>query len=43
MIFVWDGKPAAGIGGTGDVVDYARALGKPLIVIDRASGALVIE
>jgi hypothetical protein len=43
MIFVWDGKPAAGIGGTGDVVDYARALGKPLIIIDAATGNVVAE
>lgn len=43
MIFVWDGKPAAGIGGTADVVDYARALGKPLIIIDAATGNVVAE
>jgi hypothetical protein len=43
MIFAWDREPAAGIGGTGDVVDYARALGKPLIIIDAAAGNVVAE
>ena len=34
IIAFWDGLPAAGIGGTADVVDYCRKLGKPLILID---------
>ncbi len=38
MVVVWDGKPAAGFGGTGDVVDYARKFEKPLIIIDPATG-----
>jgi hypothetical protein len=33
LIAVWDGKPAAGLGGTADVVDYARALGHPVDVV----------
>lgn len=33
MIAVWDGQPAAGIGGTGDIVDYCRAQGKPIELI----------
>lgn len=33
VIAVWNGKPAAGLGGTADVVDYARAAGKPVTVI----------
>lgn len=33
MIAVWNGRPARGVGGTGDVVSYAEAVGKPLIVI----------
>jgi hypothetical protein len=28
LIAVWDGKPAQGVGGTGDIVDYARKTGK---------------
>jgi hypothetical protein len=43
MVAVWDGKPAAGLGGTGDVVDYVRALGKPLIIIDPNSGEMAEE
>ena len=34
LLAVWDGEPARGRGGTGDVVAYARSLGKPLILID---------
>lgn len=34
MIAVWNGKPAAGLGGTGDVVEYARKNGKPIIWIN---------
>lgn len=34
LIAVWDGKPAAGLGGTADVVAYARASGKDMIHIN---------
>ena len=34
LLAVWDGEPARGRGGTGDVVAYARSLGKPMILID---------
>lgn len=37
LLAVWDGEPARGKGGTADVVDYARSLGKPVIVIDTNS------
>lgn len=33
MMAVWDGQPADGRGGTGDVVERARALGLPVIVV----------
>jgi hypothetical protein len=33
MIAVWDGQPAAGVGGTGDIVDYCKAQGKPVDLI----------
>lgn len=33
IIAVWDGKPAAGLGGTGDAVAHARAIGKQVIVV----------
>lgn len=33
MIAVWDGKPAQGLGGTADVVRYAREQGIPIRVI----------
>ncbi len=31
VLAVWNGKPAAGLGGTGDVVAYALAAGKPVL------------
>lgn len=34
LIAVWDGLPARGLGGTGDVVAYARRRGHPLSVVD---------
>jgi hypothetical protein len=39
MIAVWDGQPAAGIGGTGDIVNYCKSQNKPveLIPIDASS------
>ena len=34
LIAVWDGQPAAGLGGTGDVVKYAKLCGKPIVHIN---------
>jgi len=33
LLAVWDGQPAGGLGGTADVVEFARAQGKPVTVI----------
>ena len=33
LLAVWDGFPADGLGGTGDVVAYARRAGKPVRVV----------
>jgi hypothetical protein len=33
LFAVWDGEPARAYGGTADVVDYARELGKPVTVV----------
>jgi len=43
LVAVWDGKPAAGLGGTADVVTYARNLGKPLIWINSITGKITEE
>lgn len=43
MIAVWDGKPSAGLGGTGDVVAYSRELAKPLICINSVTGVVLEE
>lgn len=34
MIAVWNGKPAAGLGGTADIVDYARQKNKQICHIN---------
>ena len=34
LIAIWNGDRAAGVGGTGDVVDYCRDSGKPCIHMD---------
>jgi hypothetical protein len=34
LIAVWDGKPAKGLGGTADVVKYARRKHEPIIHLD---------
>jgi hypothetical protein len=33
LVAVWDGKPARGIGGTADIVSYARQKGVPVTVL----------
>jgi hypothetical protein len=43
MVVVWDSKPAAGPGGTGDVVNYVRKLGKPLLIVDANTGQVCKE
>ncbi|MFF8832755.1 hypothetical protein [Streptomyces sp. NPDC015131] len=35
LLAVWDGRPARGLGGTGDIVRYARDRGTPVTVIWR--------
>lgn len=35
LVAVWDGRPARGVGGTGDVVAYARRTGVPVTVLWR--------
>ena len=34
LIAVWDERPAAAPGGTGEIVAYARSVGKPLIILN---------
>ena len=43
LIAIWDGGPAAGIGGTGDIVEYARKTGRPLYWIDSVNGDIAQE
>ncbi len=37
VIAVWDGKPAAGLVGTADAVDYARQCGQPVVHLNPVS------
>jgi hypothetical protein len=39
LIAVWDGEPAKGRGGTGDIVDDAARQGTPIVVINPVDGA----
>ncbi len=39
LVAVWDGKPADGRGGTGQIVDEAARRGVPVVVVDPSSGA----
>ncbi len=34
LLALWDGQPAHGKGGTADVVEYARSIGKPVLILD---------
>ncbi len=34
LLAVWDGLPARGKGGTADVVAYARAMGRPIVILN---------
>lgn len=38
LIAIWDGEAARGKGGTAEVVEYARALGRPILIIDAVTG-----
>lgn len=38
LMTVWNGKPSKGLGGTGDIVAYARQIKKPLLIIDDETG-----
>jgi len=40
LIALWDGLPARGKGGTAEVVEYAKALGKPVLIIDASTFAV---
>jgi nucleoside 2-deoxyribosyltransferase len=43
LVAVWDGLPARGSGGTGDIVGYARSQKKPMVWIHALTGAVVDE
>jgi hypothetical protein len=43
LFVVWDGQPARGKGGTADVVAYARARGRPLLILNPETLAISRE
>jgi hypothetical protein len=34
VVAVWDGRPARGLGGTADIVEYAQSLGRPITILN---------
>lgn len=40
LFAVWDGQPARGKGGTADIVAYARAMGRPIVILNPDSKAV---
>ncbi len=42
LVSIWDGKPAAGKGGTTDVIDMMRVAGKPVIWV-KADGSQLLH
>lgn len=38
LMALWDGREARGMGGTAEIVGFARAIGRPVIRFDSASG-----
>jgi hypothetical protein len=43
MVFLWDGKAAGGLGGTADIIEYARTLERPLFIVNPSTGNLIEE
>ncbi|HYN70295.1 MAG TPA: hypothetical protein VEX41_08800 [Candidatus Eisenbacteria bacterium] len=43
LIAIWDGRPARGVGGTAEVVAYARQRGVPVVAIDPRGGIVLDE
>ncbi len=43
LLAVWDGQPSRGLGGTADVVAYARKIGRPVIIIDSENPTRIIR
>lgn len=41
LLVVWDGKPAAGPGGAGDIADYAILTGRPFLHLDPINRTLL--
>jgi len=42
MIALWDGEPSRGMGGTQEIVSFARKMGRPVIWLHSATGAAQI-
>lgn len=34
LLALWDGEPARGRGGTAEIVEHARAIGRPVVVVE---------
>lgn len=42
LLALWDGAPSQGLGGTGDVVSFARGIGRPVAWLHSTTGAIHI-
>jgi hypothetical protein len=42
LVTLWNGEPSHGMGGTEDIVSFARGLGKPVVWFHSATGAVQI-
>ena len=42
MIALWDGEPSRGMGGTQEIVSFARKMGKPVVWFHSATGAVQV-
>ena len=43
LLAVWDGEAARGRGGTAEVIEYARSVSKPILIIDANTGERRVE
>jgi hypothetical protein len=43
LLAVWDGEAARGRGGTAEVIEYARSVSKPVLIIDANTGERRVE
>ena len=43
LVAVWDGRPGRGVGGTADVVGYARTQARPMVIINSDNPTAIVR